>query len=508
MVVPVVIEVDNVRCRIRSAPDIAIWRLHERLAYPRDVQTALGGLGDEPDVPDDQTFTWDGWKRFLRRPKPRLDGTCAPPWFETGLLGRAMAILWELGLSVQICDFRARPRLEQDVPRFWPKESLLPYQERAVEQAIKVGQGVIVAPPRAGKTRILLELFRRLGLPTLLVAPTTSIVDQTAIAARAYGYAACDVLVLRGKVNWEEARHAQLWLCTAAKAISLSPEVAAMREVVAADELHHYTKSGAWGQRLHELFPHVFHWYGASGTYRRSGGDGMALEAFLSGVVFEISSRELIQLGRLVPTRLAFLPFDGKVPRGTDPRREGLLLSPERNALVAAVALHLAQRDRRVLIMVAYKQQGQQIAELINQNAPWSKRGEWRFGEFLFRGRGGSQVEADLAFRRRLTGAFLEGRGPAVLLGTSLIGEGVDLPDADAVIWARGESAAVSYLQGLYRVCTAAPGKTEALAVDFADRQHPRLLEASRERLAIAYQDPTFEVQVLQHPEELAAWAQ
>lgn len=299
-----------------------------------------------------------------------------------------------------------------------------------------------------------------------------------------------------------------VWLCTAAKAMSLTPEQAATRQVVICDELHHFTKGGGWGKSLHSLFPHVFHWFGCSGTYFRSGGDEMSLEAFLSEIVFRIGSAKLLELGRLVKTRVAFVPVVGPKVRGADPRRPGLWHHEYRNTLVAASALHMASAaGRRVLVLAAVKPQGQAITDAINAHAPWSKRGAWRFAEFLFRGRGGAGPR-DSEFRRRLIGDFLEGRGPAVLVGTSLLGEGVDLPDADALVWARGGSAAVSYLQSLYRVCTASPGKSSALIIDFADRHHGRLLEASVERLKIAASDPVFQPQVLNDPTEIGPWAQ
>ena len=47
-----------------------------------------------------------------------------------------------------------------------------------------------------------------------------------------------------------------------------------------------------------------------------------------------------------------------------------------------------------------------------------------------------------------------------------MIGEGVDLPSADALVWARGEKAAVSLIQGYYRVCTKYEGKRYAIVVD------------------------------------------
>lgn len=503
----VLLEVGNTRVLVREAPDFALWRLNDRLAFMSDAARELGM--EQPRaaaIEEEVDFHWDGMVRFLRRPKPRRDGSCAPPWFETGLLDRAMRALGELGLAVRVTDFRRAPDANEDVPLFWPKEPLFDYQEAAVSAGLRAGRGVIVAAPRAGKTRILLELIRRLGQPTLLIAPTDAIVEQTVRAALAYGYPEADVVKLEGPVNWDRVKSARIWLCTAARVMTLEPEQARTRCVVVCDECHHFTKGASWGRTLHKLFEHVFHWYGSTGTYFRSGCDDMALEAFLSGVVFEISSAELLGRGRLVPARVAFVPVTGcRVQRGQDLWRDGILLQPARNALVAACALHLAQAGRRVLVLVGQKAQGRSIAEMILAHAP-AQKPPFGFAEFLYRGRGGVGAK-DAEFRRRLIDAFLSGASPRVLLGTSLLGEGVDLPDADALVWARGGKAEVTLVQSFYRVVTSSPGKRDALIVDFGDKFHPTLLAASLERLRVVCDDPVFTPSVLPGPEHLAAWA-
>jgi superfamily II DNA or RNA helicase len=506
----VVLEVDNLRVRVRQAPQDALWALHNGLAYLSPSAADAGFEEAIPTAPDGEEgqYVWDGMIRFLRRPEVRRDGSRAAPWFETGLLQRALSVL-QTRWFVHVLDSRRRPDPNHDVP-FWfvdaSKPPLFDYQEAAVRAAVEAGRGVIVAPPRAGKTRILGELVRVLNQPVLWVAPTTSIVDQTARVLLDLGLPKHELRILGGEWLAKDALP-RVWLGTAAAVASIPKEIATSREVIVIDELHHTTKQGSWGRELHRLFPHVFHWYGASGTYFRSSGDDMALEAFLSGVVYSISGEELIARGRLVKTKLAFLPVvTERLKRGRDPRVDGIVRHDHRNALIASCALHLASLGRRVLIMCAIKEQGNRIAEIVNHHGPRTKRGGHDFAEFLYRGRGGTQSAADMAFRRKMIAAFLDGSGPAVLIGTSLLGEGVDLPDCDAIIWASAQSAAVSYLQGMYRVSTAAPGKSTALAIDFADRHHPKLLEGSMKRLEIAYRDPVFDVSLLPGPEHLASW--
>ena len=94
-----------------------------------------------------------------------------------------------------------------------------------------------------------------------------------------------------------------------------------------------------------------------------------------------------------------------------------------------------------------------------------------------------------------------------MLIGTSLLGEGVDLPAADALVYARGESAEVSLIQNAYRVGTAVTGKGSAIIVDFADRHHRKLMLHSHERMNTYLDEPTFSVEVLQSSQQFGDWA-
>jgi hypothetical protein len=82
----------------------------------------------------------------------------------------------------------------------------------------------------------------------------------------------------------------------------------------------------------------------------------------------------------------------------------------------------------------------------------------------------------------------------------------VDLPTTDALVYAKGEKAEVGLVQNAYRVATAFEGKDAAIIVDFADRHHSKLLKHTMERLRIYYEEPSFDVSVLQDPNEFPQW--
>lgn len=62
-------------------------------------------------------------------------------------------------------------------------------------------------------------------------------------------------------------------------------------------------------------------------------------------------------------------------------------------------------------------------------------------------------------------------------------------------------------MQAAFRVCTAVPGKTRAVIVDFGDRHHKKLLAHSLERMRAYHDEPIFTVKVLDGTLAFVAYA-
>lgn len=439
---------------------------------------------------------WDGWMRLLRRPRT------APAYFPSGLLARVCRVANKMGYQVHLDDQRERP--PEGMPEF-PALSLRDYQREAVEAAIKIGRGVLDLPPRAGKTRMAAELQRRLGLKTLWLAPTDRIVQQTVDVLEGFfgkHYAA--------RPDSAATAHTlagmQVVVMTAAMAARLPPEWYRSREVVIVDEWHH-AAAKSYGRDIFPKLDHVFYRYGMTGTHYRSGDDAMAMHAVLSETIYRLSPRELLTRGHLVPTHTVFVPVNAPRLRGVGRTfhggfgAAGIHDHEKRNELAAAAAVSLFRLGRRVLILVGTKSQGRALQQRLSVCLPQAPPGaEYAAVEFLSTDRGRPT-------QQKVIDSFLSHQEVKVLIGTSLLGEGVDLPNADALVYAKGEKAEVSLTQAVYRVGTAIEGKRAAIVVDFADRHHRHLREHSLERLRSYYREPTFTCTILDHPSQLEGWA-
>ena len=189
--------------------------------------------------------------------------------------------------------------------------------------------------------------------------------------------------------------------------------------------------------------------------------------------------------------------FDGYAGKG-GLQWEGIVDYEPRNRTIVDMSVLFASKGRRVLILVASKSQGRALLRRIDEMLPAPPFGGGSNVAFVSTDTTKKQLDEEFQ-------SFREG-STKVLIGTSLVGEGIDLPSADCLIYASGGKAAVSYVQALFRVCTAQEGKEESVIVDFVDKQHGILLNHSRKRWEIASKYPVFELTYLKKGASLEDW--
>jgi len=486
------LSVENNRTSMTGADQYILGVLDRELCYPSPI-----ALANQAGVALPGETGWDGWIRLLHQPKT------IPPWFPTGLLPHVVRHCTKHGYEHQIMDARERPLT--DVPEPGVKIPLRDYQEEAVRLAIRDCRGVLDMPPRSGKTRTMCEIQHQLHLNTIWIAPTDRIVTQTQrVLEGFFGQHYSTHLV--GAKNEAPAGGSKVVVCTAATAARLSPEFYKTRQCVVVDEWHH--AAAPTYKAIFEHLDHCYYRYGMTGTFFRSGEDELAMHALLSTTIFKITSTELLQRGYLVPSYVVFVPVPGKKVRGvgttfqTGHGKHGIHEHAIRQQLAAHAALMLWRTGRKVLVLVGTKRQGRMLRDILLALLPHTpENAQFESVEF---------VSTDTV--RKTQGEILESfegsEEVKVLIGTSILGEGVDLPTADALVYAKGEKAEVTLTQNMYRTCTAQPGKTNAVIVDFGDRHHRRLLEHSQARLKVYYEEPTFSVSVLDDPRQFPGWIQ
>lgn len=489
------LEVGNTVTYVRNLPQELKPYLDHALSYPTDQAVPQGSSWAPPEASvSGGAHIWDGRVRFANFPREQ-PGVCS---FPTGLLDHVTHVLDWARIPFRIRDSRVRP--PEGVP---DREAipLRPYQRAAAEAAYKRGHGALEMPPRSGKTRTAAEVHRMVSLPTLWTAPTSNIVTQT-VRSLTELFGKNYAVEVVGQKGLEKHMHAPVTVMTNATAASAPQEFLETRAMWIGDEAHH--QAGASLRTLNSRTEHIFYRLFLSGTLFRSGNDDLAMWSVVGRPVFSVQPEQLIP-EFLVPCHVVFLPLNcASIPKyagqtfQSGAGQHGIFQHEYRNNLAAWAAATLWSRGKHTLGLVATKAQGVALQQATQQFLPGKRPGGWEAVEFV-------STDRPTARCQQVIDAFAERHFP-VLWGTSMVGEGTDLPTADALVYAPGGKAEVPHQQATYRVCTAVPGKKHGIVVDFADKHHPRLLEHSLQRLRTYCGERTFTATVLETPEQFLGW--
>ena len=371
------------------------------------------------------------------------------------------------------------------VPRFdlMPR----PYQEEAVSAWLRhEGRGVIVLPTGAGKTVVALMAAARLGLRTLVVAPTIELLHQwrTALAER-LGYPLDEIGIVGGGKR------------TVRDLTVITFDSAAMPHrrldgfgLLIVDEVHHLPARGyrAIAGKVNAPFR-----LGLSATPERSDDGHEALDHLIGPIVFRRTAAELARdrhIASYIEKRLFVdlsadeqMRYDQLMAeykwylasrRGSLGRPEGMFVEmirrsgydpAARSALRAhhqarMIALNAEAKIAKVVELLA-KHRDDKVIVFSEYNAMVDILSERLLLPAITYRTG--LPERRLTLERFRSGAY------GKLVTGRVLNEGVDVPDANVAIVVSGSSATREYIQRLGRVLR--PKEREAQLYELVTRR-------------------------------------
>jgi len=346
---------------------------------------------------------------------------------------------------------------------FEERVTLSAAQERAVGAVLGRRMGVLEAPAGAGKTIMGLVAVARRGQPTLWVTHTKELARQAVERAGVVlGLTPDDV----GFIGDGECRvGAQLTVGLIQSLARSLPE--ALRDVghLIVDEAHHTP-----AEQLAAVVAQIPARYvlGLTATpYRRDKLDAV-IGWYLGPTVARIDKADLAD--RLITPRI--------VKRDTGLRLFGdtftglvsdIVAAQDRNRLIVADVVGMVAAGRRCLILSDRVGHVEALAEMLTAAGVTAAALHGQMGK---RKRG--EVVEGLA----------AGTLQAVVATGSLVGEGFDAPNLNTLFLATPVSYGGRVVQYLGRVSRTAPGKTDAIVVDYCDN-HPMLWASYRNRKAV-----------------------
>lgn len=432
---------------------------------------------------------WDGIKRFRVKDRRR---ECYK--FPTGLLPRVVAQFEKIHLGYELEDHR-----ELETPESCYQleggirldDGIYDYQAPLLDAALMHGRGIVKAATGAGKTEVGAAIIKCYDKPTLWLTHLRVLLYQT--RERLERRLGVKVGIV-GDGKWEPETITVAMVPTLTRKRSKKEEfdkftihrkrvakLIAETELLIADEVHHLT-SARWVSVFER----------STAPYRIGltatpcfDGPGLALEAWTGPVVAEINAGELIERGVLVRPDIWFVrPGCERVEKHlTYPAvySQGIVHNKRRNDLIVHVARIFQAEAKPAITLVRRINHGKLLVDQMENRG---------MKAFFLEGRVKHQD------RVRLLEGLWDGSVDHLVAQSTLLGEGVDMPQLRAVINACGTRAGGSpdsdnpgeigrgTIQFLGRGLRRAPGKTSFEFVDLADDHHKFLKAAARERVA------------------------
>jgi superfamily II DNA or RNA helicase len=334
---------------------------------------------------------------------------------------------------------------------------LRPYQPSAVMRTLyppsktvaKMG-GIMQAATGAGKTAMAARMISLLKTTTLFVVHTKDLLMQAKKAFESF---------LGIKVGVIGAGKRDIQPVTVATIQSLQSgydDLLSTVEFVMFDECHHVAAKTLYETAM--KLKNVKCVVGLSASPWRDDNHDLMIEAICGPVRYVITASDLIDQGFLVPPEIVVYrrPLPANLKRmHIDAQsyqkayRKVVVEDEGRNRLIQQIAKEQLAAGRRLLVLVRQVDHGQTLESMIP-------------GSVFVEG------NTKLADREKAFEDFRQGRIKC-LIGTSLADEGVDIPNADALILAGAGSSSTRALQRIGRVIRCAPGKTSAFVADIVD---------------------------------------
>lgn len=486
----VVIQRNYVNCKLEGdIPTKVFQRLRRTLRYP------ISGYR-----PSYVAKYGDGYK-YLITPKRRI--------FPAGLLYMVAKILKEEDVGYSIVDLRTEPIPSNPISII--NKSLRDYQEEAERLCLKHKNGVIKIPTGGGKTLIFTSLLGKLnGLKRIIYVRKLDLMRQTIRnVARDLGLDEDEIgQVGGGTVDIKEL--SVVMIPTASRALgekyikyaghdnddeddptplSVQQKQAIKAHIESADcfiidECHCISSQSV--QMVSKHSKKAYYRLGFSATPWRTDNTDILINATTGPRLIDIKASTLIERGFLVPPRVHFYRISRdwkkhpKLPTDYQPLYTEFIVEHEvRNEKIVKLTDHLVEKGERPVILVQRQTHGKVLEQML------TKKG--RVVKFIY----GETSITERAF----TLDQFEAGALDVLIGSSILQEGIDVPCITALVNAAGGKSSSAYYQKIGRAIRPNDGKTRAIVIDFID-EVKWLDKHSKERIKVLKTEPLYQIKI------------
>ena len=432
--------------------------------------------------------------------------------FPVGLLHKAIDVFKEMNVDVTIVD--RRKRISAPIQLQYKGPKLYHYQVRAAARFLENEIGTIQIPTGGGKTVVALYLMTKVGQRTLVIMHKKELLyqwfkqvvtnlnvtpkeifllgDSSGLKHVLQRYAMDDRPATEiSQVLYEPERYKVgiVMIQSLTSRLNNDPERTVnflnLFNFVIVDEAHHVpaeTMKNAL-MRMHARWR-----LGLSATPWRTGTDDIIREGQVGPVIYIIEPNVLVKDGFIARPRffLSDWDFNGDISRDLYLNNghyrwpfelKNYISSPARCQAIAAHAAKLFDDGHRVFVDVNLIKMGKQVEKYLRDAGYPVKflMGKHKTGE-----------------RQQVLNEFNRSSYRFILVST-LLGEGVDIPNMTAIIIGRGGKSSIALIQAIGRALRPKPDDNTAVIVNLIDKgRYSRHHSREREEALSTYYGDLF----------------
>lgn len=380
------------------------------------------------------------------------DGT-----FPTGLLNIVQEGLRALSVDFQLIDSRETPN--QSAILRWNNKPFTPryYQNEMIQLGIQHGRGVFESAVGTGKSLVMANLIKETSVNSLILVPSRGLSGQLYNDFSSwFGDRNVDLLDAKKIRSLKKVKPVNIVTVQSLASLQKSGDFAEFAKQIDAfhcDEMHHAGAS-TYTKLLKDL-DHVYYRFGYTGTFMRNDNKTLEMWSFLSNVLYKYPAFKAIEEGYLTPMQVLVHVMDGKENRDYQKEYDSNYCgNPQLLDRIHQICTAVPENDQ-ILILVSRKDKsGKLIFEYLNALGISS---EYISGD-------NSEEEINSAISR------FNDKENKILIGSSVIGEGIDVRSTDHLIMAQGGKSEIVMVQAVGRAIRIYPGKVIASIHDFQFR--------------------------------------
>lgn len=373
--------------------------------------------------------------------------------FPTGLVNIAYEALTALQVPFELVDLRQQPG--QSAILRWNNAPWAPryYQEEMIKLGLQAGRGVFEAAVGSGKSLVMAYLIKNISCRSLVIVPSRGLSGQLHRDFSEW-FGAGNVKLLDAQKIRKLGKPPAISIVTVQSLGSLVKsgefaEFAKWIDAVYVDEVHHAGASTYTG--LLKDLEHVYYRYGFSGTFLRNDNKTLEMWSFLSNVLYQFPAFRAIQEGYLTPVNVYMHTMQGRA--NSNYQKEYDYHYCNNSELMRKVAdIVEGYGGQQHLILVNKKDKcGLVIHEYLNSLGINNS--------YISGDNDKDEINDTIS-------AFNDKR-IRVLIGSSVIGEGIDVRSTDHLHMCQGGKSEITMVQAAGRVLRLYEGKTQAHIHDY-----------------------------------------